>query len=150
MFSSISYSVKHIEISKSSFFFTRTLYVLFFLSCLDSSTQRQTNHEYSRSFIIEKSRPLAWNHYHWKKQTYSRDRKSFELVVRFSIHLFQDWEIKSLVIESYHMGPQELLYIIPFVAKILESCAKSKVESFVCQMQRNFHAKQIYLDFSTT
>jgi len=26
------------------------------------------------------------------------------------------------------MGPQELLYIIPFVAKILESCAKSKVE----------------------
>ncbi|CAF2797902.1 unnamed protein product [Rotaria sp. Silwood2] len=41
--------------------------------------------------------------------------------------LATDLEIKSLIIEAYHMGPQELLYIIPFVAKILESCAKSKI-----------------------
>lgn len=39
----------------------------------------------------------------------------------------KDLEIKSLVIEAYHTGAQELLYIIPFVAKILESCAKSRV-----------------------
>ncbi|CAF1576548.1 unnamed protein product, partial [Adineta ricciae] len=41
--------------------------------------------------------------------------------------LATDLEIKSLVIEAYHMGSQELLYIIPFVAKILESCARSKI-----------------------
>ncbi|CAF4400112.1 unnamed protein product, partial [Adineta steineri] len=38
-----------------------------------------------------------------------------------------DLEVKSLVIEAYHTGPQDLLYIIPFVSKILESCAKSKI-----------------------
>lgn len=36
--------------------------------------------------------------------------------------------MKSLIIEAYHMGQQELLYIIPFVSKILESCGKSKVK----------------------
>ncbi|CAM4904070.1 unnamed protein product [Rotaria socialis] len=41
--------------------------------------------------------------------------------------LATDLEMKSLVIEAYHMGPQELLYVIPFVSKILESCAKSKI-----------------------
>ncbi|CAF4148281.1 unnamed protein product, partial [Rotaria sp. Silwood2] len=41
--------------------------------------------------------------------------------------LATDLEIKSIIIEAYHMGPQELLYIIPFVSKILESCAKSKI-----------------------
>ncbi|CAF0830698.1 unnamed protein product [Rotaria sordida] len=41
--------------------------------------------------------------------------------------LATDLEMKSLIIEAYHMGPQELLYIIPFVSKILESCAKSKI-----------------------
>ncbi|CAF1270900.1 unnamed protein product [Adineta steineri] len=38
-----------------------------------------------------------------------------------------DLEVKSLVIEAYHTGPQDLLYIIPFVSKIIESCAKSKI-----------------------
>jgi hypothetical protein len=47
----------------------------------------------------------------------------------FVFFLLKNLEIKSLIIEAYHMGPQELLYIIPFVAKILESCAKSKVKS---------------------
>ena len=47
----------------------------------------------------------------------------------FSLSLcVQDLEIKSIVIEAFHMGSQELLYVIPFVAKILESCAKSKVK----------------------
>ena len=41
--------------------------------------------------------------------------------------LATDLEIKSLAIEAFHMGEQELLYVVPFIAKILESCAKSKV-----------------------
>ena len=35
--------------------------------------------------------------------------------------------MKSLLYEAYHKGSQELLYVVPFVAKVLESCAKSKV-----------------------
>jgi len=38
-----------------------------------------------------------------------------------------DLDLKSLLIEAYHRGTQELLYVVPFIAKILESCAKSKV-----------------------
>ncbi|KAI8491153.1 CCR4-NOT transcription complex subunit 1, partial [Branchiostoma belcheri] len=38
-----------------------------------------------------------------------------------------DIDIKSLLLEAYHKGHQELLYVVPFVAKVLESCAKSKV-----------------------
>lgn len=38
-----------------------------------------------------------------------------------------DLDIKGLLIEAYHKGTQELLYVVPFIAKILESCAKSKV-----------------------
>ncbi|XP_054715657.1 CCR4-NOT transcription complex subunit 1-like [Uloborus diversus] len=38
-----------------------------------------------------------------------------------------DIDVKSLLIEAYHNGQQELLYVVPFVAKVLESCSKSKV-----------------------
>lgn len=38
-----------------------------------------------------------------------------------------DLDLKSLLVEAYHKGQQELLYVVPFVAKIVESCAKSKV-----------------------
>ena len=38
-----------------------------------------------------------------------------------------DLDLKALVVEAYHLGMHELLYIVPFVAKVLESCAKSKV-----------------------
>lgn len=38
-----------------------------------------------------------------------------------------DLDMKSLLVEAYHKGQQELLYVVPFVAKVLESCAKSKV-----------------------
>lgn len=41
--------------------------------------------------------------------------------------LFIDIELKALVLEAYHKGQQELLYVVPFVAKILEACAKSTV-----------------------
>lgn len=38
-----------------------------------------------------------------------------------------DLDLKSLLMEAYHKGQQELHYVVPFVAKIIESCAKSKV-----------------------
>uniref|UniRef100_T1ISW7 CCR4-NOT transcription complex subunit 1 n=1 Tax=Strigamia maritima TaxID=126957 RepID=T1ISW7_STRMM len=38
-----------------------------------------------------------------------------------------DIDIKALLVEAYHKGQQELLYVVPFVAKVLDSCAKSKV-----------------------
>ncbi|GIX80669.1 CCR4-NOT transcription complex subunit 1, partial [Caerostris extrusa] len=38
-----------------------------------------------------------------------------------------DIDIKALLIEAFHKGQQELLYVVPFVAKVLESCSKSKV-----------------------
>lgn len=41
--------------------------------------------------------------------------------------LFNDIDLKSLVLEAYHKGQQELLYVVPFVAKVIESTAKSKV-----------------------
>lgn len=39
--------------------------------------------------------------------------------------LHVDIDLKALVLEAYHKGQQELLYVVPFVAKVLESCAKS-------------------------
>jgi CCR4-NOT transcription complex subunit 1 len=41
--------------------------------------------------------------------------------------LHNDIDLKSLVLEAYTKGQQELLYVVPFVAKVLESSAKSKV-----------------------
>merc|ERR1719219_939835 len=41
--------------------------------------------------------------------------------------LMVDLDFKPLIIEAYHNGQQELLYVVPFVAKVIESCAKSKV-----------------------
>lgn len=41
--------------------------------------------------------------------------------------LFNDIDLKSLVLEAYHKGQQELLYVVPFVAKVIESTAKSRV-----------------------
>lgn len=38
-----------------------------------------------------------------------------------------DIDLKSLLVEAYCKGQQELLYVVPFVAKVLESCAKSRV-----------------------
>lgn len=41
--------------------------------------------------------------------------------------LHNDIDLKSLVLEAYNKGQQELLYVVPFVAKVIESTAKSKV-----------------------
>lgn len=38
-----------------------------------------------------------------------------------------DIDMKSLLVESYNKGLQEMQYVIPFVAKVIESCAKSRV-----------------------
>lgn len=38
-----------------------------------------------------------------------------------------DIDLKALIYEAYHKGARELLYVVPFAAKVLESCAKSKV-----------------------
>ncbi|KAK3085676.1 hypothetical protein FSP39_006989 [Pinctada imbricata] len=41
--------------------------------------------------------------------------------------LHVDIDLKGLLYEAYHKGARELLYVVPFTAKVLESCAKSKV-----------------------
>ncbi|XP_042855455.1 CCR4-NOT transcription complex subunit 1-like isoform X4 [Penaeus japonicus] len=41
--------------------------------------------------------------------------------------LYSDIDMKSLLVESYNKGLQEMQYVIPFVAKVMESCAKSRV-----------------------
>ncbi|XP_061679466.1 CCR4-NOT transcription complex subunit 1 isoform X6 [Syngnathoides biaculeatus] len=41
--------------------------------------------------------------------------------------LYTDLEIKSLLLEAYVKGQQELLYVVPFVAKVLESSLRSIV-----------------------
>jgi CCR4-NOT transcription complex subunit 1 len=41
--------------------------------------------------------------------------------------LLDDIDLKYLLVEAYNKGHQELLFCVPFIAKILESCAKSKV-----------------------
>ncbi|VVC86298.1 unnamed protein product [Leptidea sinapis] len=38
-----------------------------------------------------------------------------------------DLDLKVLLLEAYHNGQEDLLYVVPFVAKILDSCAKSTV-----------------------
>ncbi|XP_076065903.1 CCR4-NOT transcription complex subunit 1 isoform X3 [Oratosquilla oratoria] len=41
--------------------------------------------------------------------------------------LHVDIDMKSLLVEAYNNGLQEMQYVVPFVAKVLESCAKSRV-----------------------
>lgn len=44
---------------------------------------------------------------------------------------FQDLDVKSLLLEAYVKGQQELLYVVPFVAKVLESSVRSVVSDFM-------------------
>ena len=39
----------------------------------------------------------------------------------------QDLDLKALLLEAYHKGQAELLYVVPFVAKVIESCMKSRI-----------------------
>lgn len=38
-----------------------------------------------------------------------------------------DLDLKALLLEAYHKGQSELLYVVPFVAKVMESCLNSRV-----------------------
>ncbi|XP_063970716.1 CCR4-NOT transcription complex subunit 1-like isoform X2 [Lytechinus pictus] len=38
-----------------------------------------------------------------------------------------DLDMKALILEAYHKGQAELLYVVPFVAKVIESCTKSRI-----------------------
>jgi len=40
-----------------------------------------------------------------------------------------DLGLKDMILEAHYKGQQELLYVVPFVAKVLEACADSKVSS---------------------
>ncbi|KAG1691671.1 CCR4-NOT transcription complex subunit 1 [Nymphon striatum] len=63
-------------------------------------------------------RSLLKNLGHWLGiLTLARDKPILQL----------DLDVKGLLIEAYHKGNQELLYVVPFIAKILDSCAKSRV-----------------------
>lgn len=44
--------------------------------------------------------------------------------------VFQDLDVKSLLLEAYVKGQQELLYVVPFVAKVLESSVRSVVSDY--------------------
>ncbi|RNA24401.1 CCR4-NOT transcription complex subunit 1 isoform X6, partial [Brachionus plicatilis] len=41
--------------------------------------------------------------------------------------LHKDIDLKSLIVEAFQKGPAELLFVVPFVAKVLEPAGKSKV-----------------------
>jgi len=41
--------------------------------------------------------------------------------------ILDDINLKMLLVEAYNKGHQELLFTVPFIAKVLESCAKSRV-----------------------
>ncbi|XP_030378589.1 CCR4-NOT transcription complex subunit 1 isoform X2 [Scaptodrosophila lebanonensis] len=63
-------------------------------------------------------RSLLKNLGHWLgMMTLGRNRPILQL----------DLDLKSLLAEAYHKGQQELLFVVPFVAKILESSAKSRI-----------------------
>lgn len=41
--------------------------------------------------------------------------------------LYLDLDLKGLLVEAYHKGTQELLYVVPFLAEILKTTQKSKI-----------------------
>lgn len=51
----------------------------------------------------------------------------------------QDIDLKGLVYEAYQKGSQELLYVVPFAAKVLESCSKSKVSKVLVNVSMYCH-----------
>ncbi|RCN25586.1 hypothetical protein ANCCAN_28700 [Ancylostoma caninum] len=41
--------------------------------------------------------------------------------------LIHELDLKALLMEAYYKGQQELLFVVPFIAKILFSCGKTQV-----------------------
>uniref|UniRef100_A0A8C2XIW7 CCR4-NOT transcription complex, subunit 1 n=1 Tax=Cyclopterus lumpus TaxID=8103 RepID=A0A8C2XIW7_CYCLU len=50
-----------------------------------------------------------------------------KMVLNETYRNIKDLEVKSLLLEAYVKGQQELLYVVPFVAKVLESSLRSMV-----------------------
>lgn len=44
-------------------------------------------------------------------------------------------DLKALIYEAYMKGPEDLLYVVPFVAKVLESAGKSRVSNRLFKIQ---------------
>lgn len=43
--------------------------------------------------------------------------------------LMDDLDVRLLLVEAQKKGSQEMLYVVPFVAKLMDSCNKSKVST---------------------
>ena len=67
---------------------------------------------------------LLWNS--WLKDFLFQDMHCLIYFIYY-ISFLQDIDLKGLLYEAYHKGSRDLLYVVPFAAKVLESCAKSKV-----------------------
>lgn len=50
---------------------------------------------------------------------------------------FQELDLKALLMEAYYKGQQELLFVVPFIAKILFSCGKTQVGEFERSCRQN-------------
>lgn len=54
--------------------------------------------------------------------------------------------MKSLLLEAYVKGQQELLYVVPFVAKVLESSIRSVVSFVLCRVNLiQYKSKIVFL-----
>ncbi|XP_072169675.1 CCR4-NOT transcription complex subunit 1-like [Diadema setosum] len=63
-------------------------------------------------------RTLLKNLGHWLgKLTLAKNKPILQL----------DLDLKALLLEAYHKGQAELLYVVPFVAKVIEACMKSRI-----------------------
>uniref|UniRef100_A0A1I7X8P1 CCR4-NOT transcription complex subunit 1 n=1 Tax=Heterorhabditis bacteriophora TaxID=37862 RepID=A0A1I7X8P1_HETBA len=49
----------------------------------------------------------------------------------------RELDLKSLLMEAYYKGQQELLFVVPFIAKILFSCSKTQIFSATCAWIRS-------------
>uniref|UniRef100_A0A8C7K4Y4 CCR4-NOT transcription complex, subunit 1 n=1 Tax=Oncorhynchus kisutch TaxID=8019 RepID=A0A8C7K4Y4_ONCKI len=58
-----------------------------------------------------------------------------KMVLNETYRNIKDLEVKSLLLEAYVKGQQELLYVVPFVAKVLESSLSGNPFSFIHQHQ---------------
>ncbi|XGW14420.1 hypothetical protein V3C99_000603 [Haemonchus contortus] len=51
--------------------------------------------------------------------------------------LIHELDLKALLMEAYYKGQQELLFVVPFIAKILFSCGKTQLFSATCAWIRS-------------
>ncbi|CAI4229027.1 unnamed protein product [Auanema sp. JU1783] len=51
--------------------------------------------------------------------------------------LIHELDLKSLLMEAYYKGQQELLFVVPFIAKILFSCSKTEIFGASCAWIRS-------------